>query len=159
MTEDHQRPEFVSGKVVVIISPQPWGPLRISKHHYALECCRYARRVYFLNPPSAGLLESVSIRSVEEAENLRVIDYRPRFPFRLRFHARPLFDLLMRWQVRAIRAAIGEKIDVVWCFDFNLFTDLRLWTNGKRIFHPVDPVGADHQLKPAHSSSAVFSVS
>jgi glycosyltransferase involved in cell wall biosynthesis len=154
-----QRPEFVSGKVVLIISPQPWGPIRISKHHYAKECCLHARRVYFLNPPTGDLPESVMISKVPEAENLRIVDYRPRFPFRIRFHARPLFDWLMRWQIRSLKAAIKERIDVVWCFDFNLFTDLRIWTDGTRIFQPVDPVSLDSQIAPGRSADAVLSVS
>lgn len=159
MTLDSESPRFVRNKVVLIISPQPWGTLWISKHHYALECSRHARMVYFLNPPDYSLDVSVRIDPVPEAANIKVISYRPFFPFVIRFHLRWLFNYLMIVQINRIRREIVTPINVVWCFDFNLFSDLRRWKAETRIFHPVDPLNHAYQAFPGETSDLVLSVS
>lgn len=139
-------------KTILVISPQPWDHLYISKHHYARELGRRGNRVYFLDPPDEKLDARVRVEPTGE-EGVSRVRYRPWFPFRVRFHARALYDFLLRYQIARILHAIGRPLDVVWCFDFNLFTDLRRFGAETRIYHPVDPVSAPHQIHPAGSAT------
>ena len=113
-----------------------------------------------MNPPSAGEKGQcrVTVRQLDEETGISTVDYTPRFPFRIRFHARGLYDFLMRIQIRVLCRHLPE-IDVVWCFDFNLFSDLRQFGARYRIFHPVDPVSYPYQGKPARSANLALSVS
>lgn len=45
-------PFSFNNKTILIISPEPWGKMMISKHHYALELAKLGNEVYFLNPPN-----------------------------------------------------------------------------------------------------------
>src|SRR5438093_218809 len=62
---------FFSGRNVIIISPEGWEHLFVSKHHYAIELAKH-NKVFFLNPPSRKF-------SIEKSryENLWVINYPP----------------------------------------------------------------------------------
>ncbi|MDB6055106.1 MAG: hypothetical protein JWN25_2629 [Verrucomicrobiales bacterium] len=144
-------------KKILIISQQPWGEVKISKHHYALELLCMGNQVFFLNPPDPLLSRPVEVKP--SPEGIHLVSYRPCFPFVIRFHARPLFDFLMRWQIKKILKEIGVQLDVVWCFEFNLFTDLSLFGAPVKIYHPVDPLSAPYQIAPALSATIVFAVS
>jgi glycosyltransferase involved in cell wall biosynthesis len=150
---------LLANRAILLIAPQPWNHLQISKHCYAIELARRGNTVYFLEPPAAGLGRRMSVNQVGDNPGISVISYQLWFPMLLRFHARPLFDWLMRRQIRRILNAIGRPIDVVWCFEFNLFPDLRIFGAPLRVFHPVDPLSAPHQVRVGRSASAIFSVS
>lgn len=151
--------ELLKNETILLIAPQPWEHIHLSKHHYAIELARQGNRVYFLEPPDITASRSIRVEPVAEIPGVFVVTYRPKFPFALRFHARWLFDLLMRGQVRAIREAIGQPIDVVWCFDFNLFSNLKAFQPRLAIFHPVDPLSEAYHVNPARTADAVFTVS
>ena len=144
---------------ILLISPQPWDHIHISKHNYAIELARRGNTVYFLEPPDAESLVGVRVDPVAEYEGVYTVRYRPRFPFVLRFHARPLFNLLMQGQIRTILKSIPRRIDVVWSFEFNLFSNLKAFGGSVRIFHPVDPLSEPYQVDVARSADIVFSVS
>ncbi|MFN2601763.1 MAG: hypothetical protein ABR582_03280 [Gemmatimonadaceae bacterium] len=146
-------------RTVLIISPQPWDHLLISKHHYALELAERGNRVFFLEPPLAQISSPVELREAPQNPLVRIISYRPAFPFAIRFHARPIYDRMILWQIRSLKAAISRPIDVVWSFDFNLFSNLKAFGPELSIFHPVDPLSEQHQVNVARSADAVFSVS
>lgn len=146
-------------RTVLIISPQPWDHLLISKHHYALELAERGNRVFFLEPPDANAPSRVGLRKAPENSSVTIVRYQPVFPFVIRFHARPIYDRLMLLQVRALKDAIAQSIDVVWSFDFNLFSNLRAFAPKLTVFHPVDPLSQPHQINVARSADAVFSVS
>src|SRR5690606_833073 len=38
-------------KNVLIISPEPWDHIFVSKHHYAIHLAQRGNKVFFLNPP------------------------------------------------------------------------------------------------------------
>jgi hypothetical protein len=42
----------LKNKTILVISPNNWGTMHISKHHYAIELARLGNSVYFLNPPN-----------------------------------------------------------------------------------------------------------
>lgn len=151
--------EWLENQSILLISPQPWEHLHVSKHHYALELADRGNRVFFLEPPDDKVPRGVHVRAAPEHAGVKVIRYRPAFPFVIRFHARRIFNSLMARQVRAILKAIGEPVDVAWSFEFNLFSDLRGFQPQLAIFHPVDPLSEKYQVDVARSADAVFSVS
>lgn len=128
------------GLLILIISPQPWEGLQVSKHHYAAELARLGHDVYFLNPPSMqGSPGAVRIAPAADQPRIRVVDYRPWLPYRLKFHLRRMFDVGMRRQARLIIRAIGREPDLVWDFDNAYqFTDLKAFGAKASIFHLVD---------------------
>src|SRR5258708_22709995 len=144
---------------VMIISPKPWDHLLISKHHYALELAERGNRAFFLDPPDPQVSSRVQLRKAPQNPRIRIISYRPAFPFVIRFHARPVYDRMILWQIRTLKAAISQPIDVVWSFDFNLFSNLKAFRSGLSVFHPVDPLSQPHEISVARSADAVFSVS
>ena len=144
-------------KKILILSPNSWGKIHISKHHYAIELSQKGNIVYFVNPPDKKkpkfLLEKT------EFDNLYIISYKPLFSFKIRFHLRSVYNYLMKFQIKFLLRKLNFIPDVLWCFDFNLFSDLRLFKAKTTIFHPVDPVIYDYQINPAKSADVVFSVS
>jgi len=150
--------DILRHKTIFLLSPQPWGRMHVSKHHYAIELTKLDNQVYFINPPDYSV-SYTQIKTIEVHPGLKTVIYKPFFSWKIRFHARWLFDLLMHQQVKLIQKAIGKKPDIVWCFDPNTFTNLK-WFNGKiNIFHPVDPITRQDQIKVAYSADILFSVS
>ena len=99
--------------IIFIISPQPWGGFRVSKHHYAIELAKLGHEVYFIEPPTrTGNPGSIKLTPTA-VPRITTLSYRPWFPYGLKFHCRPLFDWLMRRQAHKIVAAIGKKPDIV----------------------------------------------
>lgn len=148
----------LTDKTIFLLSPQPWGIMHVSKHHYAIELVKRGNRVYFVNPPDINS-NKITIEPIVEHPNLFSITYKPFFPWKLRFHVRPVFNMLMKIQVKLLVHKIKEKPDVVWCFDPNSFSNLS-WFNGKlNIYHPVDPITRPDQVNVAHSAHIVFTVS
>jgi len=150
---------LLENQTILLISPQPWDHIHISKHNYAIELASRGNTVYFLEPPDAESPTSVRVDPVPDYPGVHTVRYRPQFPFTLRFHARPVFNWLMLGQIHRILQAIGRPIDVVWSFEFNLFSNLKAFGGELAIFHPVDPVSAAYQVDVARSADIVFSVS
>jgi glycosyltransferase involved in cell wall biosynthesis len=145
-------------KTILIISPNEWGTVRVSKHHYAMELAERGNRVLFLNPPDAGAISRIKIEPTDVV-GLSIVTYRPFVPFALRFKWRALFNIISSAHARWIVRRLGSRIDVVWCFDVNLYSDLRWFGAPVRIFHPVDQVVEAHQRSIASTASLVLSVS
>jgi hypothetical protein len=124
-----------------VISPQPWAGLQVSKHHYARALAARDWRVVFIDPPAElgkpGRIE----QTATEVSGIFRLRYQTFFPYRLKFHARPLFDLLMWRQAKRLVQAAGRP-NLVWDFDNAYqFRDLRPFRAAKTIFHLVDDVG------------------
>lgn len=143
-------------KTIVIISPQKWGKMHISKHHYAIELAKRNNTVYFLNPPIRQFLPKNQIE--KKNDNLFIVNYSYFFPYNLRFHARKLFDKLQAIQIKNLLKKI-ESIDIVWCFETNGFSDLSIFNSKFSIYHPVDNINGNNQKSLLETSDFVFSVS
>lgn len=152
---------FLNGKTILIISPQAWGTMFLSKHHYAIELAAKGNRVYFLNPPdethkSNGFVEFIKN---EEYPNLTLINHGLFFNYNFKFHIPYLFHRLMRLQISRILKLIDEPIEIVWSFDighlypFKFFPDESL-----KIFHPVDEPLNNDALNAATGAQVIFSV-
>jgi hypothetical protein len=130
---------LLQGKKILLISPQPWGKMKVSKHHYAIELARRGNTVYFLNPPSPSVKRGEVRVSGEAEKNLFLLDYRPTFPMRWKYRFPGIFNLFIRKDIPKLLHAIGGNPDIVWDFEPNRqFADLDLFNASIRIYHPVD---------------------
>ena len=148
----------LNDKTILVISPQRWGKMHVAKHHYAIELAKRGNQVIFLNPPDEGIKSAFEWYNDTGVERLQVLTYRPFFPLNLRFHLRWVYDLLMYWQVRKLLRILKEPLDVVWCFEPNLYSNLHWFRAKFNIYHPVDELFYDYQIKVGHSAHLILSV-
>lgn len=142
-------------KKILIISPQEWDHIKVSKHHYALELAKRGNEVYFLNPPSKTY-EYLSFRKTKITDQLSLIENSLFFPYQLKFHADWLFKKLLRLHVKRILNFIGQ-VDIVWSFS-SYYTNLRAFDAKTTIFHPVDRIKEKDFLTPGDSADYLFGV-
>lgn len=147
-------------KNIVILSPQSWGNMMLSKHHYAIELAKKGNKVYFLNPPNDPTpAERVLVKPSGIHENLFIVENKLFFPYNLKFHALPLFHWLMKQQVKMICKHIPGNIDIVWSFDIGFTYPLYFFPAGAlKIFHPVDEPSSPEAIKAAKGAAIIFSV-
>ena len=144
-------------KSILIISPQPWDFIQVSKHHYARAAADGGHQVFFLEPPDEAV-KGVTLTSTEHPQIVRVRYPEPIYA-RVRFHARPLYAWFETFLVEKIRRSIRNRLDLVWSFEPNRFHQLRKFGGKKVIYHPVDSLGEASQLLPALGADQVYSVS
>jgi hypothetical protein len=104
-------------KSILIISPEPWNHIFVSKHHYATHLAALGNRVFFLNPPA----ETLTIQKTD-FENVSSVTYSPFFPG-LRFLPSVFQRYLIRKKFNEIQALCEVTFDVVWSFDNSVFFD------------------------------------
>ena len=156
---------FLEGKTILVISPQAWGDMLISKHHYALELARRGNHVYFLNPPDndhwniKGPDKRIQIRVSKVNPNLYLVDQVLYFPYLLKYHARGIYNLFIKRQIRNILKKIGKPVDILWSFDLgNLFPIAYFKNDIYKVFQPVDEPGDDQAILAAKGANIIFSV-
>jgi len=150
--------QVFANKTVIILSPQPWGKMFVAKHHYAVELARQGNRVFFVNPPSFGVRPFVHVEKVHEGGEINVVDHGASIPTGLRFHFRKGFDWLMKRHVGRLLRELRMRPDIVWCFEPNLYADLRWFKGALTIYHPVDDLMFPYQISPAAHADVVISV-
>ena len=152
--------KILKDKVILLISPQAWGSLYISKNHYAIELAK-SNIVYYLCPEPKSKVSShqVVIKSIEGIDNLFIIEHKLFFPFEIKFHFRSFFSFLMYLQTKRILRKINHKIDIVWSFDLGNYFPFSFFTKVPfKIFHPVDePLNKDAIIS-AKNADIIFSV-
>lgn len=151
--------EGLQGLNILVISPNEWGTMRVSKHHYAVQLAERGNRVFFLNPPDPSATERISIEEVNDVPGLATITYRPFVPFAIRFRSRAVFNRIAHAHVRWLLGRLGVRFDVVWCFDVNLYSDLRWFDARLKIYQPVDQVVQRYQIAVGATADLVASVS
>ena len=140
---------MLENKNILIISPDRWRKLHVSKHHYAIELEKRNNEIYFLNPMEPGV-PSFEISQVDENKKLYSVDFN--FTIRgERFYPSFLLRAIEYIQIKVFLAFLKKKIDIVWCFsDFSIKS--LDYINAKIvIFHPVDMMlsGGFQQAKHA----------
>jgi glycosyltransferase involved in cell wall biosynthesis len=145
----------LSNKTVLMFSPQAWGKMFISKHHYALELAKRGNRVYFVNPPLNKNIFKVS--QLKEYPGIYLIDSGLPFLRDLRFHSSLIFSLYNRLNLKRIEKSIKDEIDLIWSFDFFGFCDFSFFKKAYKIAHPVDFV-LSKEIKNAKNADILFSV-
>ncbi len=149
-------------KTILILSPQMWGTMFLSKHHYACSLAKRGNRVCFLNPPeyNKNLLKTqIETEEVDGFEHLKVIHHRPGFSNLFYFHSPFLYRFLMQRHVKKILQVIQEPVDIVWSFDIGNLYPLRFFSKSKmRVFHPVDEPLTTNAIAAADHSDIIISV-
>ena len=142
---------MLKDKTILIISPEKWDSISLSKHHYALELSKN-NQVFFLNPPSK------SWNNKQEAE-LHIVDYVNYFRAsnRLPFFLRKYLQILQAKSI--LRFLSLSKIDVVWSFDPYRFQYLPAFLAEANIYHEVDEHRLQHSRETASSADLVLYVS
>ncbi len=98
----------ISGKTILLISPEGWGQNFVSKHHYAAYLAKHCT-VYFLNPVSASnktILGSVHGEIKPISKNLFTVSYQNIIP---KLNAFPKFiqSIIYKKQAKQIQKLIG----------------------------------------------------
>jgi hypothetical protein len=142
-----------------VVSPQNWGKLFISKHHYAIELAKLGHLVYFIEPPVETRF--FSIPKVEifdtEYENLKVVKSKLFFSFYFKFHLAFLHHFLIRVHRKLLLRKLGIPSIVL---SFDLVNNFPLdGLSDKRIFFAADEPKADNKLTSAIGSDLIVSVS
>jgi len=145
-----------TGRRVLLISPQAWNGLTLSKHHYAIELAKHGSEVFFLNPPStSGFRPRIS---PGPHASLWIVDYSQLSRGR-RFLPQSFNYAIEAAQAKILQRALGARLDVVWSFDPARFTSLNQFDAMLHLFHAVDRVPPDAVERIAASADAVISVS
>ena len=150
-------------KKILIISPNSWGKLHISKHNYAIELAKSGNLVYFLNTPNNIHKKSYDINEIENHPNLFLINYKlftnkivdyVRFRFGITFFIDKSAQKIIK------KICKKEKIifDEVWNFDPNLHGFFDTYTSGKKIFFIADQIQLNSHLRAAKNADVVVSV-
>jgi hypothetical protein len=133
----------------------------VSKMHYAIALAQKGNSVFFVNPPRK--LDGQALATIAEKReggNITVIDIgemtgglflRHKLPF--------LYPMVTGRYARAIKRITGPQIDQVWCFNPNLFIDLRVFGAGASILLLYDFYRGSHIFKAARSADALVSIS
>ncbi len=145
------------GKTILIISPDKWSNLRVSKHNYAVKLAELGNRVVFLEPPTLDGPKQPQLRKAE-SDPVELISYNT-FVKGERFIPLTLLNMIRRSQAKAINRLIGNNADVVWSFYPSQFFDLSVFQAKISIFHPVDKVLSTRYWIAAKNASLVLSVS
>jgi hypothetical protein len=145
---------------VLIISPQHWGTMRVTKHHYAIELAKLGHEVFFLEPTEANWKWTKSRFEVRDcdAEGVRLLKQNINVPYNLKFHAKSLFDWFIKRHIQKLETDLGP-FDLVWSFDLTNAMPLRYFsTKSKKIFFAADwPLNAD-AVKASESADLLVSV-
>lgn len=140
------QPYFI-GKKILIISPEAWTFLFVSKHHYAIELAKN-NTVYFVGPP--GQESSVKPSGYL---NLSIISYTP-FVKGLRYMPSWMQRLFMRRKYTQLEKLAGVTFDCVWSFDNSVFFDFSFLPDRVlKISHIVD-LAQDFNTAPAAATAS-----
>ncbi len=147
-------PFTLTGKTILLISPEAWGSNFVSKHHYAATLAARGNRVYFLNPPG----KRFGIKNIDK--NLFVVDYKPFVRGTNRLPA-PLRNKMAVLDINRIKKFLRiDHLDIVWSFDPYRFQNLKLFKAKFTIYHTVDLHTCKHlENQIANSSTLVLGVS
>jgi glycosyltransferase involved in cell wall biosynthesis len=157
--------DFLTNKVILILTPQSWGNMLLAKHHYAIELAKRGNEVYFLNPPDnlhwnwRGASKRIKIERSAIHPSLFLVNQKLFFPYNLKFHSRKLFNVLIKKQIREILQILPGAVDVLWSFDLgNLFPMKFFPPDIYKVFHPVDEPGDRNAVLAGAGADILFSV-
>lgn len=122
----------LKGQRILVISPEPWAGLHMSKHHLSQALAAMGNEVYFLDPPS----DSVNGIEVEAQDGVHVVRYKHwlrgvnRMP-------KAIHMWYYRRLIQQVADRTGGPFDILWCFD----TSRMQWfpeDMGYKLLHLVD---------------------
>ena len=144
-------------KNIFIISPQKWGKMHVSKHHYSIELSKQ-NNVYYICPPEIGKQKTLIQRS--EYNNLSLIHYSVNRLFwnYVKFHFPQLFQFYIKRKFRLIKKKVNLPIHEVWCFDDNLTTELHEFSAVKNLYFSADKSNSYQSKKLCEKVDLLISV-
>jgi hypothetical protein len=107
----------LKNKNILLISPEPWNHIFVSKHHYATYLAKKGNKVFYLDPPS----NSDRIDKTD-FENLFSVHYNG-FIKGLRFFPQFLQKYLIGKKFEQLQHLCKVQFDIVWSFDNSVFFD------------------------------------
>ena len=145
---------------VLIISPQHWGTMRITKHHYAIELAKLGHEVIFLEPTEANwnwTKSSFALRP-SDAAGVRLLNQQLNIPYNLKFHAKACYDWFIKRHIRKLETTVGP-FDLVWSFDLTNAMPLKFFSaSSKKIFFAADWPQVPDAVKAAEGANLLVSV-
>jgi glycosyltransferase involved in cell wall biosynthesis len=133
----------LSNKNILVVSPEPWDHIFVSKHHYSVYLAKRGNRVFFLNPPKNGM----SVKATCFL-NVFTVEYRG-FVNGLQYLPGPLRRFFVRLAYERLQYLCDARFDVVWSFDNSVFFDFNALPRGTlKISHIVD-LNQDFQTRKA----------
>ena len=133
----------LTGKNILLISPEPWDHIFVSKHHYAVQLGRNGNQVFFLGPPT----NAIALNETGFA-NVLSISYKG-FPKGLRLYPAFVQRKIIRKYFDWLQRMCSCKFDIVWSFDNSVFFDFSsLPDDVMSISHIVD-LNQDFQTRRA----------
>lgn len=138
---------IIRGKNILIVSPEPWNHIFVSKHHYAIHLASRDNQVFFLNPPT----DNASITRTKYA-NLYSVNYTG-FPRGIRFYPSFVRRFLFDRNYQRLKSLCNVEFDMVWSFDNSVFFDFTALSSAVfKICHIVD-LNQDFQTEKAASTA------
>jgi hypothetical protein len=146
-------------KTAIIVSPQTWGKMFISKHHYAVELSKLGYKVFFINPPKEMKIGSWFNLSIEKTahENLWVLSHTFFFSSYIKFHLPWLFNRLVYIQRWFVLRKTGTP-DIILSFDLSNNFPLN-GLNCRKIFFSADEPKGKQNFLSAKNANLIVSVS
>lgn len=144
-------------KTVFIISPERWGTMKVSKHHYALELAAQNCRVYFIEPPQLSNTV-IEIKTCADHPLISIVNYKPVFRGK-RFLPSFLYSLLLKQQVKVLLKKIKATPDVVWSFQGYLFQNLQWFGAPVNLFFAADQFWYNELPAEVYSATISLAVS
>ena len=140
-------------KNILLISPEPWNHIFVSKHHYATHLGLRNNKVYFLNPPANK--EEVITTAYE---NVWQVNYKG-FPKGLRYYPESLQKYFTKCKFEKLQELCEIKFDIIWSFDNSVFYDFSALPKCLlKISHIVD-LNQNFQMdKAANTADLCFGV-
>ena len=127
------------GKSILLVSPQSWGKMQLSKQHYAELLTKLGAVVYYVNPPDIRITIRREYVLYKSKKNLVLIDYTVPFISRLKYRLFNIYSIVNRICLEGILRKENLEIDILWNFDNGLVSQNIIYRNAKiNIFHPVD---------------------
>ncbi|MDP3884874.1 glycosyltransferase [Hydrogenophaga sp.] len=142
---------------ILIISPEHWSGLELSKHHYAKTLAFAGFRVFFLNPPDDSL-GSISVSPICDMPGVFSVSS-PKVVIGLRFLPQYFRQFLEKRWIQKLEAQLDTRINVVWLFENSRFFDMGFAGDRLKIYHQVDLNQDLHPDRAAHTADICFCTS
>lgn len=145
---------------VLLISPQHWGTMRVTKHHYAVELAKLGHEVYFLEPTEASWKwnNSAFELSPSDAQGVTLVRQKINVPYNLKFHAKGVFDWFIKKHIQKLEKQLGP-FGLVWSFDLTNALPLKFFSKtSKKIFFAADWPQVPDAVKAAEGANLLVSV-
>ena len=145
---------------VLLISPQHWGTMRVTKHHYAIELAKLGHEVFFLEPTEASWTWNASSFDISDsdAEGVKIMRQKINIPYNVKFHSKVLYDVFIKRHIKNVEKQFGP-FDLVWSFDLTNAMPLRFFSKeSKKIFFAADWPQVSDAVKAVEGASVLVSV-